>query len=128
MRKCIMIVEDYEDTRAILRALLTYHNYRVVEHATAEAMFEQLDEVNPDAIILDLRLPGMDGCEALRQLRASGFRKPVFLFSEYFDLHLSALRRCQPDGFYSKSSGPLPLFEAIRKSVPQNRFEGPHPI
>lgn len=117
-----MIVEDYEDTRAILRALLTYHNYEVVEEQTAEAMLEHLDEAGPDAIVLDLRLPGMDGCAALRQLRNQGFNKPVFLFSEYFDLHTEALRNCHPDGLFHKSNGPLPLFEAIHKSLPQNRF------
>ena len=53
-----MIVEDYEDTRAILRALLTYHNYEVVEEQTAEAMLEHLDEAGPDAIVLQC---GSDG-------------------------------------------------------------------
>lgn len=118
-----MIVEDYEDTRAILRALLTHHHYEVFEEQTAEAMFEHLDEAAPDAIILDVRLPGMDGCAALHHLRELGFDKPVFLFSEYFDLHTQALRTCRPDGLFHKSKGPLPLFEAIRQCVPPDPFE-----
>ena len=122
MKYCILVVEDHEDTRAILRAMLTHNGYEIAEVETAEDMFERLESVNPDLIVLDVRLPGMDGCAALQKLRADGFSKPIFLFSEYFDLHTEALRTCHPDGLFHKSNGPLPLFEAIHKSLPQNRF------
>lgn len=115
----ILIVEDHDDTRAILRTLLGFHNYVVVEAVTAEAMFELLEEVQPDCIVLDIRLPGMDGCQALIRLRKDGFAKPVFFFSEYYDLHAQAIRNCRPDGFFPKSKGPLPLFHAIRQKVPE---------
>jgi CheY-like chemotaxis protein len=118
MRYRILIVEDYEDTRAILRAILTYHGYEVVEVITAEEMFERLVEINPDLIVLDVRLPGMDGCQALTKLRDDGFDKPLFLFSEYFDLFSEVIRTCKPDGFFPKSKGPLPLLEGIRAKLP----------
>lgn len=114
----ILVVEDHEDTRAILRALLSHHKYEVVEVVTAEAMFERLEEVDPDLIVLDVRLPGMDGCDALVRLRETGFRKPIFLFSEYFDLFAESIRGCHPDGFFPKSKGPLPLLEGIQQQLP----------
>lgn len=124
MARRILIVEDHEDVRAILRALLTHHEYQVFEEESAEAMFEVLPEVDPDLIVLDVRLPGMDGCQALTQLRAGGFDKPVFLYSEYFDLHARDIRNCRPDAFFPKSKGPLLLFEAIREKVPHSGLRG----
>lgn len=116
----ILIVEDYEDTRAILRAILTHYGYEVVEVVTAEEMFERLAEINPDLIVLDIRLPGMDGCEALSKLKSDGFPKPLFLFSEYFDLFSERIRGCRPDGFFPKSKGPMPLLEGIREKLPMH--------
>lgn len=114
----ILIVEDYEDTRAILRAILTHHGYEVVILETAEEMFERLTEIDPDLIVLDIRLPGMDGCEALSKLKSDGFDKPLFFFSEYFDLFSERIRSCRPDGFFPKSKGPMPLLEGIREKLP----------
>jgi DNA-binding NarL/FixJ family response regulator len=114
----VLIVEDHEDTRAIVRAILTHHGYEVVEVETAEEMFERLNEIDPDLIVLDIRLPGIDGCEALNKLRQDGFTKPLFLFSEYFDLFSDGIRGCRPDGFFPKSKGPLPLLQGIREKLP----------
>ncbi len=113
----ILVVEDHEDTRAILRAILTYHGYDVVEVETAEEMFERLEEFAPDLVVLDIRLPGMDGCEALSKLRESGFQRPLFIFSEYFDLFAQRIRGCEPDGFFPKSKGPMPLLEGIKQKL-----------
>jgi CheY-like chemotaxis protein len=120
----ILIVEDHEDTRAILRAILTHHGYDVVEVQTAEEMFERLAELNPDLIVLDIRLPGMDGCEALTKLRNDGFDKPLFMFSEYFDLFSERIRSCRPDAFFPKSKGPMPLLEGIRGRLPLTSEHG----
>ena len=118
MKYRILIVEDYEDTRTILRAILTHHGYEVVEVETAEEMFERLIDIDPDLIVLDIRLPGMDGCEALNKLKNDGFDKPLFFFSEYFDLFSESIRSCRPDGFFPKSKGPIPLLEGIRARLP----------
>ncbi|HEY0809970.1 MAG TPA: response regulator [Longimicrobiales bacterium] len=118
MKYCIYIVEDYEDTRNILRAMLTHNGYDISEAETAEEMFERLHIVNPDLIVLDIRLPGMDGCTALQKLRNEGFTKPVFLFSEYYDLFSEHVRSCKPDGFFPKSKGPVPLLDGIRAKLP----------
>ncbi|HEY0673109.1 MAG TPA: response regulator [Longimicrobiales bacterium] len=114
----VLVVEDYEDTRAILRAILLYHGYEVTEVQTAEEMFERLAEVDPDLIVLDIRLPGMDGCAALAMLREMEFDKPIFFFSEYYDLFAEQIRGCKPDGFFPKSKGPIPLLEGIRQKLP----------
>ena len=114
MAHTIMLVEDHEDTRAMLHALFAHHGYHVAAAQTAEEMFEKLEDACPDLIILDIRLPGMDGCAALAALRRDGFDKPVFMFSEYYDLFSDRIHKCRPDGFYPKSKGPIPLLEGVR--------------
>lgn len=116
----ILVVDDHEDIREILKTLLSYHNFEVAQAPTAEEMFERLAEVDPDLIVLDIRLPGMDGCEAIKLLRQQGFTKPVFFYSEYYDLFGDAIRECVPDAFFPKSKGPLILLTGI-----QERLSGP---
>jgi len=117
MKRRILVVEDNEDTRLILRALLTHRGFEMIEAQSAEEMLEIVDAVAPDLIVLDVRLPGMDGCTALEQLRATGFNKPVFLFSEYYDLYAERVRSCRPDGFFPKSKGPVQLVEGIAEML-----------
>ena len=116
----ILVVDDHEDTREILRAMLTHHGYDVVELGTAEEMLEQIDTLRPDLIILDIKLPGMDGCEALEILRGRGNRVPVFLFSEFYDLFRKRVKACRPDGFYPKSKGPREIIGAIAARLSTN--------
>ena len=120
MNRRILVVEDHEDIREIVRAMLTHHKFDVVTLPTAEAMFEQLDTIAPDLVVLDIRLPGMDGCQALKLLRQNGFSKPIFFYSEYYDLFAQLIRECAPDGFFPKSKGPLVLTQGImqRLSIP----------
>ncbi|HEX6560326.1 MAG TPA: response regulator, partial [Longimicrobiales bacterium] len=106
-----------EDTRLILRALLTHRGFEMLEAESAEEMLERLEMVAPDLIVLDVRLPGMDGCQALQQLRSDGFSKPIFLFSEYYDLFSERILTCRPDAFFPKSKGPVPLIKGIEDKL-----------
>jgi two-component system, NtrC family, response regulator GlrR len=109
----ILVVEDNADTRDIVGTLLMHHGYSVVEVETAEAMLEQVDVVQPSLIILDIRLPGIDGCKGLQKLRAAGHTMPVFIFSEFYDLVRDEIEACQPDAFFPKSKGPNEMIRAI---------------
>ena len=117
MKHRILLVEDHEDIREIVSAMLTYHHYEVVALPTAEEMFERLHTIDPDLVVLDIRLPGMDGCQALKLLRRNGFGKPIFFYSEYYDLFADDIRSCMADGFFPKSKGPLILMEGIRERL-----------
>ena len=109
----ILVVEDNADTRDIVRTLLTHHGYTAVEVETAEAMLEQVGDIKPDLIILDIRLPGIDGCKGLQKLRAAGHGMPVFIFSEFYDLVRDEIEACRPDAFFPKSKGPMEMINAI---------------
>jgi CheY-like chemotaxis protein len=117
MKNRILVVEDHDDTREILRALLIHHGFEVDEVVTAEEMLERYDQLAPDLVILDVRLPGMDGCAALERLRTAGHDVPVFMFSENYDLFRDRITSCRPDGFFPKSKGPMDLVDAIRERL-----------
>jgi CheY-like chemotaxis protein len=67
----ILVVEDNELNLKLVRDVLSYAGYEVVEARTGEQGVALAAECRPDLVLMDLGLPGIDGIEALRQLRAS---------------------------------------------------------
>jgi two-component system cell cycle response regulator DivK len=68
--KLILIVEDNEKNRKLLRDVLQVKGYHTVETETAEEGIKLAVEKSPALILLDIQLPGMDGITALKHLRA----------------------------------------------------------
>lgn len=66
----VLLVEDFAETRAIFRAVLEATGLEVAEAATGTAGLALARALLPDLILTDLSLPGMDGREAARRLRA----------------------------------------------------------
>ena len=66
----ILIVEDNEKNRKLVRDVLQVRGYRTVETETAEEGIRLARESPPALILMDLQLPGIDGIEALKRLRA----------------------------------------------------------
>ena len=66
----ILIVEDNEKNRKLERDILQFHGYRTAEATTAEEGIRAAGAAPPALILMDIHLPGMDGIEALRHLRA----------------------------------------------------------
>jgi two-component system cell cycle response regulator DivK len=67
--KTIVVVEDNADNRMLLGAILG-DRYEVVEYEDGIEALAGLRRRRPDLVLLDISLPGMDGCEVLRRLRA----------------------------------------------------------
>ncbi|HEX6644905.1 MAG TPA: type II/IV secretion system protein, partial [Gemmatimonadales bacterium] len=66
----VLLVEDEESLRKVMRDLLERDGYNVAEAADGVAALDQVDRVAPDVIMLDLNLPGLDGYNVLQQLRS----------------------------------------------------------
>jgi len=71
MTQVILVVEDNERNLKLLRDVLEYAGYDVLAARTAEDGITQAVNEPPDLVLMDLQLPGIDGLEALRQLRQS---------------------------------------------------------
>jgi two-component system cell cycle response regulator DivK len=66
----ILVVEDDARSRKLVRDLLEHAGYRVIEATTGDAAVRLAKEMLPALIVMDVRLPGLDGIAALQQIRA----------------------------------------------------------
>jgi two-component system cell cycle response regulator DivK len=77
MSKHILVVEDQEDNRRILRDLLTSAGYEPIEAVTGTEGVRLARSHRPDLILMDIQLPELDGHEATRQIKADPALRPI---------------------------------------------------
>ena len=73
----ILVVEDNPKNLKLVRDVLTYAGFEVVEATSGEDGVRMAQEAVPDLVLMDLQLPGIDGAEALRQIRMGEKQIPV---------------------------------------------------
>ena len=85
MSKCILVVEDQEDNRQIMRDLLGNAGYELVEAVDGEQALAAYAKQRPDLILMDIQLPVMDGYETTRRIRADPESKtiPIIAVTSY---------------------------------------------
>ena len=77
----ILVVDDERAVRESLRRALELEGYDVELASDGREAVDRLDEVEPDAVILDVLMPGLDGLEVCRQLRSAGNRLPILMLT-----------------------------------------------
>ncbi|MDN2581110.1 response regulator [Aquibium sp. ELW1220] len=82
----IHVVDDDPSVLDSMRALLVAHGARVVVHVSAEAFLATADRLPADCLLLDLRMPGMDGLELQRRLREKGDAIPIVILTGHGDV------------------------------------------
>jgi len=68
--KNVMVVEDNEKNRKLMRVVLKSKGYNVIEAATGEEAINTLKKHKPDIILMDIQLPGIDGITLVKQIKA----------------------------------------------------------
>ena len=118
MGKRILVVEDQEDNRQILRDLLGSAGYQLVEAENGEEALQALARQRPDLILMDIQLPIMDGYETTRRIRANGDFKeiPIIAVTSYAlagDDAKALAAGC--DGYVTKPYSPRQLLAKVRE-------------
>ena len=94
-RPTVLVVEDFEDNRFMMRRLLEMSGYRVVEAVNGQQAVETARRERPDIILMDLSLPMLDGLAATRRIREQDrlSRVPIVAVSAHdsADFHAEAL-------------------------------------
>jgi two-component system cell cycle response regulator DivK len=85
MSRCILVVEDQEDNRQILRDLLAAADYEMIEAENGEEALIAVAKRRPDLILMDIQMPIMDGYEATRRIKVDPATKdiPIIAVTSY---------------------------------------------
>lgn len=118
MSKRILVVDDQEDNRRILRDLLTASGFEVIEAKTGEEGVSLAEAQTPSLILMDIQLPGIDGYEATRRIKAqlSLRATPLIVVTSYAlsgdDVKAFA---AGADAYVSKPFSPRALLAKVRE-------------
>jgi len=121
MTRHILVVEDQEDNRQIVRDLLTANDYEMTEAENGEEALVAVAKDRPDLILMDIQLPVMDGFEVTRRIKADPSLNsiPVIAVTSYAlsgDEEKARAAGC--DDFVPKPFSPRQLLAKIRQYLP----------
>ena len=121
MTRHILVVEDQEDNRQIMRDLLTANDYEMTEAENGEEALAAVAKDRPDLILMDIQLPVMDGCEATRRIKADPSLNsiPIIAVTSYAlsgDEEKARAAGC--NDFVPKPFSPRHLLAKIRQYLP----------
>jgi two-component system, cell cycle response regulator DivK len=113
----VLIVDDAIDNREGYVQYLQFCGFRTAEAETGPGALDEARRAQPDVILLDMRLPGLDGAEVTRRLRASGFeRTPIIALSACVgqsDVAIALESGC--DAFLAKPCVPEVVVDEIKR-------------
>ena len=108
MNKTILIVDDEKDLCTILSDSLSRDRYRVVTAFNGKMGLQLVKKEKPDLILLDIKMPGMDGIEVLRKIKRMKKEIVVIMFTAYGTLETA--RKAMKLGAYDYVTKPVDLF------------------
>src|SRR5215470_519011 len=125
MSKRILIIEDQEDNRAIMRDFLIGAGFEIIEAVNGEDGVKLAQSERPDLILMDIQLPIMDGYEATRRIKEIVELKsiPIIAVTSYA---LSGdevkTREAGCNGYVAKPFSPRQLLAKVREFLPGEKF------
>jgi two-component system, cell cycle response regulator DivK len=109
----ILIIEDNERNRKLIRDLLQVKGYHTIESETAEDGLKLADEKTPALILMDIQLPGMDGITAMKQLKAAAKTKSIPIVAITASAMTHNRQTMLAEGFDGYQTKPLSLKEFL---------------
>lgn len=118
----VLIVEDDDQLAALLTEYLQMHDFEVMRIGSGGEAQDKIEEIQPDLVILDLMLPGMDGLDICRQVRASFTGAILMLTASQSESDHVAGLELGADDFVTKPVEPRVLLARIRSQL--RRMQG----
>jgi CheY-like chemotaxis protein len=120
----ILVVEDNDKNRKLVRDVLTAKGYRLVEAETGEDGVRLAQEQRPALVLMDIQLPGINGIEALRQLRADAATAGIPVIAVTASAMTQDRQKILAAGFDAYQSKPLsirPFVDLVREVLDRPR-------
>ncbi|HVR97969.1 MAG TPA: sigma-54 dependent transcriptional regulator [Thermoanaerobaculia bacterium] len=123
-RASVLVVDDEAAIRDSLHMILEYEGYRVEEAAGGSQALARVADRTPDAVILDIKMPEMDGLELLKAFRERGYDMPVLMISGHGDVAtaVEATRRGAYD-FFEKPLQRERVLLSLRNAIESFRLQ-----
>jgi len=125
----VLVVDDEGSIRESLRMILEYEGYRVDEAASGPQALARVAEGAPDAVLLDIKMPEMDGLAVLSAFRERGYEMPVLVISGHGDVStaVDATRRGAFD-FFEKPLQRERVLLSLRNAIDSHRLKSENRI
>ena len=119
--KTIMVVDDEETLRELLKAVLEAENFNVVEAVDGNDCIKKLNTVKPDLILLDMMMPGMSGretCEKIRANQKTKNLKVIFLtVARFSETGKDTLKKMDVADYITKPFDNADLVKRVKKQL-----------
>ncbi len=113
----VLLVDDEEDQRELMAEFVEREGFRVATAASGEEALEAIAEHRPSIVVMDLWMPGLDGWETTKRIKADAATKdiPVVIVSAHaIGEHLRRAREAGADAVIAKPCPPSTLVERLR--------------
>ena len=121
--KKVLLVEDNDDTRRMMRLIIELNGYEVVEATDGIEAIDVAESQHPDLIFMDVGLPRLDGVTAIRTIKSLNAccRTPVYVLTAFNDIDQAAIDA----GCQEVINKPV-NFDVVERVLSQHLASGPH--
>lgn len=114
----VFVIDDQESVRHALAEMLTVFGFTVETYDSANSFLRALDPVRPGCAVADVRMPGMDGIELMRELQRRNIALPVVLISGHADVPMAVAGiKAGAEDFIEKPIDDVQLVAAINRGL-----------
>jgi len=111
----VMVVDDTDHVRRMLTSMLSLDGFEVVgEVASGPAALEAVDEADPDIVVIDYKMPGMDGLDTARGIRQRRRDQVMILYTAYID---AALEKAATEAGISLCIGKVDGLASLEREI-----------
>jgi len=116
----ILVADDHENNRAVIRGLIEAPGFAIREARDGQEALDAFTSWNPDLVLMDVQMPGMDGLEAIRLIKATErgrVAKVIAVSASALDFNRRDAIAAGADGFIAKPVRKNELFETLQREL-----------